>query len=366
MYLTNLSITQFKNITEAELDFSPALNCFVGNNGAGKTTILDAIHYLALCKSHIHSIDSQNIQHEADFFILQATCQNDHHTNDIYCGVQRHRKKMFKYNGREYDRLSEHIGRLPLVMISPSDEALILDGSDERRRFMDMVISQYDQAYMEALVTYNKALQQRNILLKEEAPVDDSLFEVYEYRMEESAKIVNQKRASFTASFCPVFEQFYQAISEGRESIQLSYVSHASEGSLADQLRQSRQKDTWLGYTSRGIHKDELLMELNGYPIKQVGSQGQNKSYLIALKLGEFDFLKKHTGMTPLLLIDDLFDKLDDHRVQRIIQLVSGEAFGQIFITDTHAKHLDQLLQHTGGDYRIFYVADGVIQNEQL
>jgi DNA replication and repair protein RecF len=364
MYLTHLSITQFKNIAEAELDFSPALNCFVGPNGAGKTNVLDAIHYLAFCKSHIHSIDSQNIQHGADFFILQAACQQENQTNHLYCGVQRHRKNLFKYNGREYDRLSEHIGRLPLVMISPSDEALILDGSDERRRFMDMVISQYDQAYMEALVTYNKALQQRNALLKEEAPVEDYLFEVYECRMEETANLVHQKRISFTASFSPVFEQFYQAISEGRESIRLRYVSHASDGSLADQLRLSRQKDKWLGYTSRGIHKDELLMELDGYPIKQVGSQGQNKSYLIALKLGEYDFLKQHTGTMPLLLIDDLFDKLDEHRVQRIIQLVSGEAFGQIFITDTHARHLDQLLQHIGGDYRFFQVTNGMIQNQ--
>jgi len=363
MHLTNLSIVNFKNIREAELTFSPGINCFLGKNGEGKTNLLDAIYYLSFCKSHSNPIDSQNITHDADFFVLQAHYKNGDFNDEIYCGMKRRQKKVFKRNKKEYDKLSEHIGRIPLVLISPSDEELIREGSDERRRFMDMVISQYDHAYMSALMSYNKTLQQRNALLKSETMQDESLWCMYEEIMASDARIVFQKRTAFIEAFTPVFEHFYQKISGGKEQIQLTYSSHLQEGDLAKKLQGCRQRDLLLGYTTAGIHKDDLLMELEGHPIKRVGSQGQNKSYLIALKLAQFDFLKKAGKATPILLLDDLFDKLDAVRVERIINLVSGKEFGQIFITDTNRENPDHLLQRTGENYRIFYVEDGQIQS---
>ena len=364
MQITKLSILNFKNIREAELTFSSGLNCFVGKNGEGKTNLLDAIHYLAFCKSHTNSIDSQNIFHEADFFMIQALCEEDEITSEVYCGMKRRQKKVFKCNDKEYDRLSEHIGKIPLVLISPSDEELIREGSDERRRFMDMVISQYDHPYMEALVSYNKALQQRNALLKDDIIQDDSLFDLYELKMDMEASTIYKKRKTFIQEFVPVFEQHYHIISGGKESIRLCYTSHVEDGELAEQLKQTRQRDCLLGFTTKGIHKDELMMELDGYPIKRVGSQGQNKSFLIAMKLGQFGFLKKYTGHTPILLIDDLFDKLDSYRAERFIRLVAGEQFGQIFITDTNKDHMKEMFQRSGGVFRIFNVEDGAIQSE--
>jgi len=365
MYLNNLSIINFKNIREAELSFSPGVNCFFGKNGVGKTNLLDAIYYLSFCKSHSNPIDSQNINHDADFFVLQALYKEGDFQEDIYCGMIRKQRKVFKRNKKEYDRLSEHIGRIPLVLISPSDEDLIREGSEERRRFMDMVISQYDHAYMESLMSYNKALQQRNALLKGETFKDESLWGLYEEMMVAHAEVVFRKRTAFIEEFTPVFETFYQKISGGKEHIHLKYYSHLSDGTLGDRLRESRMRDDLLGFTTVGIHKDDLLMDLDGHPIKRVGSQGQNKSYLIALKLAQFDFLKKTGNTTPILLLDDLFDKLDANRVERIVNLVSGDEFGQIFITDTNRENPDHLLQRTGEQFRIFYVEDGHIESNE-
>lgn len=362
MYLANLSIINFKNIQEAELSFSAGINCFFGKNGEGKTNLLDAIYYLSFCKSHSNPVDSQNIMHDADFFVLQAQYEEKDRHQEIYCGMKRKQKKVFKCNKKEYDRLSEHIGRIPLVLISPSDEELIREGSDERRRFMDMVISQYDHAYMDALMSYNKTLQQRNAMLKNDNVQDASLWDMYEEMMASDAIVVYEKRTAFVKAFTPVFEEFYQRISGGREHIDLRYSSHLTEGNLALKLQSCRQRDLLLGYTTAGIHKDDLIMELDGYPIKRVGSQGQNKSYLIALKLAQFDFLRKAGGKTPILLLDDLFDKLDATRVERIINLVSGKEFGQIFITDTNRENADHLLERTGEDYRIFFVDNGQIE----
>jgi len=363
MHLTNLSIINFKNIRTAELTFSPGVNCFFGKNGEGKTNLLDAIYYLSFCKSHSNPIDSQNITHDAEFFVLQALYKEGEVQEEIYCGMKRKQRKIFKRNKKEYERLSEHIGRIPLVLISPADEELIREGSDERRRFMDMVISQYDHAYMDALMSYNKALQQRNALLKTDTIRDESLWSLYEEMMATDAEVIFRKRTTFIEEFTPVFETFYQKISGGKEHIRLKYASHLSAGNLAKKLYDCRQRDEILGYTTAGIHKDDLFMELDGYPIKRVGSQGQNKSYLIALKLAQFDFLKKAGKTTPILLLDDLFDKLDANRVERIINLVSGKEFGQIFITDTNRENPDHLLQRTGEEYRIFYVENGQIES---
>jgi DNA replication and repair protein RecF len=361
MHLTQLSIVNFKNIREAELAFSPGINCFFGKNGEGKTNLLDAIYYLSFCKSHSNPIDSQNITHDADFFVLHARYQRKNQQEEIYCGMKRRQKKVFKRNKKEYERLSEHIGHLPLVLISPSDEELIREGSDERRRFMDMVISQYDHAYMEALMNYNKALLQRNSLLKDDAFYDESVWDLYEAIMTREAGIIYQKRQAFVEVFTPVFENYYQNISGNKEIIRLGYTSHLQAGDFSERLRSNRQRDSILGYTTTGVHKDDLNMELDGFPIKRVGSQGQNKSYLIALKLAQFVFLKKAGSLTPILLLDDLFDKLDATRVERIINLVSGDDFGQIFITDTNHENPDQLLKRTHGEYRIFFVEEGRI-----
>lgn len=362
MILKRISILNYKNLEQVELDFSKKLNCFFGQNGMGKTNLLDAIYFLSFCKSAGNPIDSQNIRHEQDFFVIQGFYEDeDGNAEEIYCGMKRRSKKHFKRNKKEYTRFSDHIGFLPLVMVSPADAELISGGSDERRRFMDVVISQYDKEYLNALIRYNKALQQRNTLLKSDLPVEEELFLIWEEMMAQAGEIVFQKRESFIKEFIPIFQSFYSFISQDKEKVGLSYDSHARESSLLEVLKQSRERDKIMGFSLRGIHKDELNMYLGEFPIKKEGSQGQNKTYLIALKLAQFDFLKR-TGQTiPLLLLDDIFDKLDASRVEQIIKLVAGDNFGQIFITDTNREHLDRILYKVGSDYKIFCVDKGAV-----
>ena len=360
MILNRISILNYKNLEQVELSFSPKLNCFFGQNGMGKTNLLDAVYYLSFCKSAGNPVDSQNILHEANFFMIQGFYQAvDGTPEEIYCGMKRRQKKQFKRNKKEYTRLSDHIGFIPLVMVSPADAELIAGGSDGRRRFMDVVISQYDKEYLNALIRYNKALAQRNVLLKSEQPAEDGLFDVWEEMMAQTGEVVYRKREAFISEFIPIFQSFYSFISQDKEQVGLSYESHAARGNLLGLLRESRERDRIMGYSLRGIHKDELNMLLGDYPIKKEGSQGQNKTYLVALKLAQFDFLKRTAGTVPLLLLDDLFDKLDARRVEQIIKLVAGDGFGQIFITDTNRSHLDRILQGVGGDYKIFCVEQG-------
>ena len=344
------------------MTFSPKLNCFFGQNGMGKTNLLDAIYFLSFCKSAGNPIDSQNIRHEADFFVIQGFYEAaDGAPEEIYCGMKRRQKKRFKRNKKEYQRLSDHIGFLPLVMVSPADSELIAGGSEERRRFMDVVISQYDREYLEALIRYNKALAQRNALLKSETPVEDELLLIWEEAMAQTGEVVFRKREAFISEFIPIFQSFYSLISQGRERVELAYNSHARGASLLETLRQSRERDRIMGYSLRGVHKDELDMLLGGFPIKREGSQGQNKTYLVALKLAQFDFLKRTGATLPLLLLDDIFDKLDASRVEQIVKLVAGDRFGQIFITDTNREHLDRILHKVGSDYKIFRVENGAV-----
>ena len=368
MILKRISILNYKNLEQVELAFSPKLNCFFGQNGMGKTNLLDAVYYLSFCKSAGNPIDSQNILHEADFFMIQGFYEAaDGAPEEIYCGMKRRQKKQFKRNKKEYGRLSDHIGFIPLVMVSPADVELIAGGSDGRRRFMDVVISQYDKEYLNALIRYNKALAQRNVLLKSEQPVEEELFLVWEEMMAQTGEMVYRKREAFIREFIPIFQSFYSFISQDREQVGLTYESHAARGALLDILRESRERDRIMGYSLHGVHKDELEMTLSGYPIKREGSQGQNKTYLIALKLAQFDFLKRtgsHT--TPILLLDDIFDKLDADRVEQIVKLVSGDQFGQIFITDTNRDHLDQILEKAGKDYKLFYVEKGAVKYEKV
>ncbi len=361
MVLQTLSILNYKNIAEAELAFSPKINCFIGDNGMGKTNLLDAIYYLSFCKSHSNPIDSQNILHEADFFMLTGKYTVNSTPEEIYCGMKRKQKKQFKRNKKEYERLSDHIGLLPLVMVSPDDAVLISEGSEERRKFIDGVISQFNHTYLQKLLQYNNALKQRNALLKAENVQDDSLYEIWEEQMAELGEFIYTERTKFINEFTPVFQQFYAEISGGKEQISLQYQSQHENRNILQSLAATRERDRILGYTTQGIHKDELEMLLDEFPMKRVGSQGQNKTYLISLKFAQYDFLKRTHKISPILLLDDIFDKLDAKRVQQIIRIVSGNLFGQIFISDTNREHLDTLLADLDNQAMIFTVKDGRI-----
>lgn len=363
MILKKLSILNYKNIGEAELELSPKLNCLVGNNGEGKTNLLDAVYYLSFCRSASTNIDSQVIRHDEDFFMLQGTYESE--TGDeelVYCGMKRGTKKHFKRNKKEYRRLSEHIGLLPLIMVSPADTALIEGGSEERRKLMDVVISQYDRKYLDSLNRYNKALQQRNSLLKLEEEPDTSLLEIWEEQMAREGEFLYRKRDEFINQLSPLFQQIYQRISEDKEKVSLRYVSHCQRGPLLDVIQRDRAKDRIMGFSLHGVHRDDLEMMLGDYPMKREGSQGQNKTFVAALKLAQLQFLKSKVGTAPLLLLDDIFDKLDAHRVEQIIRLVGTEDFGQIFITDTNRANIDKILQSSGADYRLFEVEQGKVR----
>lgn len=363
MWLKRISILNYKNLEQVDLAFSRKMNCIIGRNGMGKTNLMDAVYYLSFCKSATNPIDSQNICHDQDFFVVQGFYETDDgDPEEVYCGLKRRQKKQFKRNKKEYTRLSDHIGLIPLVMVSPADSLLIAGGSEERRRFMDVVISQFDREYLDALIRYNKALLQRNTLLKAEVEPEGELMAVWEEAMAASGEVVYRKRREFIDEFIPVFQSYYSYISQGREQVSLAYESHAAEGNLLELLAASRQRDRIMGYSLKGVHKDDLIMQLGAFPIKREGSQGQNKTYLIALKLAQFEFLKRtgsHT--TPIVLLDDIFDKLDASRVEQIVKLVAGDSFGQIFITDTNRDHLDKILKKIEGDYKLFEVDNGMV-----
>lgn len=363
MWLKRVSILNYKNLEQVELSFSRKMNCIIGKNGMGKTNLLDAVYYLSFCKSATNPIDSQNIRHEQDFFVIQGFYETDfQELEEVYCGLKRKQKKQFKRNKKEYTRLSDHIGLVPLVMVSPADSLLIAGGSEERRRFMDVVISQFDREYLDALIRYNKALMQRNTLLKSDVEPEEELMAVWEEMMASAGSVVYRKRKAFIDEFIPVFQSYYAYISQDREQVSLAYESHASQGELLQQIKDSRQRDRIMGYSLKGIHKDDLIMQLGDFPIKREGSQGQNKTYLIALKLAQFEFLKRTGSQTiPLVLLDDIFDKLDASRVEQIVKLVAGDSFGQIFITDTNRDHLDKILKKIEGDYKLFEVDNGTV-----
>ncbi len=363
MILKNISILNFKNIREATLQLSPKMNCLIGRNGEGKTNFLDAIYFLSFCRSAFNPIDSQCILHDQEFFVIDGLYEKeDADTLSIYCGMKRGTKKHVKRDKKEYKRLSQHIGLIPLVFVSPADTMLISGGSEERRRLMDVVISQYDHTYIEALTSYNKALQQRNSLLKMDTEPDPALLDIWEEQMASHGETVYKARQQFVEEFVPVFQHIHRTLSEEREEVSLTYTSHAQRGPLLDVIRRDRHRDRAVGYSLHGIHRDDLDMKLGDYQMKREGSQGQNKTFVLALKLAQFDFLKRtasHT--TPLLLLDDIFDKLDAHRVEQIVKLVSGDGFGQIFITDTNREHLDKILHNYSEGYKLFDVTGGEI-----
>lgn len=367
MFIRELSILNYKNFGEASLTFSKKLNCFIGNNGVGKTNLMDAIYYLSFCKSYFNNPDSQNVRHSEDYFALQGKYELNGTSEEVHCGFKMGQKKKIRRNKKEYERFSDHIGLLPLVIISPSDAVLIQGGSEERRRFMDSVISQYDRTYLDWLLRYNRVLQQRNILLKEyagQSNTDPDIFAIWDEQLVLLGEKIHQKRVGFLLELLPVFQRYYSLISGGNESVSLEYDSQLNTQDFTTLLRDSFAKDRMLLFTTTGIHKDDLDLRLGGYPIKRLGSQGQNKTYLIALKLAQFDFIKSQNDLKPILLLDDIFDKLDSGRVEEIVKLVSEDHFGQIFITDTNREHLDAILLEAGGDdFRIFTVDKGMINN---
>ena len=364
MYLKKLALTNFKNYELDEMEFSPKINCFVGNNGVGKTNILDAIHYLSLTKSFFNNIDSISIRHGEDYFIIQGTFSSDGEDDQVYCAFQKQKQKLLKRNGKEYQKLSEHIGRYPVVMISPADSVLISEGSEERRRFMNKIISQYNAEYLDSVLKYGKALQQRNRLLKDfrsTGNFDADSLSIWDSMLVKYGSYIYNERRALVSELIPVFQEYYDLISSGREMVKLNYRSHLSEGDYSEMLINTLQRDRILEYTTAGVHKDDLTLEMNDHPVKSLGSQGQQKSYLVALKLAKFDYIKRKSGFSPILLLDDLFDKFDAERVEQIIRLVGNHRFGQIFITDTHQDRLHEILSSHNTDYRLFRIgSEGV------
>lgn len=362
MILENISLLNFKNIAEADISLSDNINCFLGNNGMGKTNLLDAIYYLSFCKSFYNISDSQNIRHGEEFFMIRGNYHSleSCEVTEINCGVKLKQKKVFKRDKKEYGKLSEHIGYIPLVIVSPEDSELVKDGSDVRRKFIDQTLSQFNHEYLSALMSYNKALSSRNVMLRR-GDTEPSLYDVIEGQMDYFANYIYKCRKEFIEDFVPVFNNFYQQICGGGESVSLSYTSHLNNGALSTQLCENRTKDGVVGYTTRGVHRDDLDMKLGEYNIKQVGSQGQTKSFAIALRFAQYEYLKKMAGKNPILLLDDIFDKLDSYRVERIMNMVSTPDFGQIFVTDTNREYLDAIVRKNDKNFKLFGVENGVI-----
>lgn len=359
MIINKLSLINFKNHSEQSFDFSPQINCFVGNNGVGKTNILDALHYLSVGKSFLGNSDLNNIKSEEDFFVIESEIQNDDKEDIIKILLPRESKKLIKKNDKAYDRLADHIGYLPSVMISPYDSNLISDSGESRRKFLDAMISQTDSAYLFDLIQYQKTIQQRNALLKNFAKnryFDKDSLEIYDDPISNFGTRIFEKRKEFVEKLNPIVQHYYDIISGGKEKVSVVYESHLAENTFQALLAESIDKDRALTYTSKGIHKDDLIFEMNGNAIKKIGSQGQQKSFLVALKLAQINRIKELTGKSPILLLDDIFDKLDDTRVSQLIELVNKENFGQIFITDTHKERTENVVKRIHEESRIFEI----------
>jgi DNA replication and repair protein RecF len=367
MFLRDLSLINFKNYEEVRLEFGSGINCFVGNNGSGKTNLLDAIHYLSLCKSYFNPIDSQNIRHEAPFFVIQGVFKNSEKQANVYCGVKRGQKKVFKLNQKEYERLAEHIGSFPLVMISPADSELITEGSESRRRFLDSVISQYDSNYLNQLIHYNRALSQRNALLKqfnESGRFDPESLEVWDLQLIEYGTPVYEGRKKFMSEFVPMFQEFYRILSESKETVELNYTSDLNRLTFQEALSKALGRDRAVQHSTAGVHKDELEFFINKHTLRKTGSQGQQKTFLLALKLAQYEFIRlRRPGQDPpVLLLDDIHDKLDESRVKKLMELICNRQFGQVFVTDTHLHRLASVFSELKIDCRVFQVEEGRVR----
>lgn len=365
MWLQRISLLNFKNYEEAELNFSASVNAFTGNNGAGKTNLLDAIHYLSLCKSYFNPIDSQQIKQGGEFFMIQGEFERQSTPEVIACSLKKTQKKQFKRNKKEYQRLADHIGLFPLVMISPYDISIIIEGSEERRRFIDNVISQTDNGYLDELIVYNKNLANRNALLRNIAQTgryDSQLLEIYDAQLVASGNIIYEKRRLFMDNFLPVFAAHYNYLTDHAEKVELIYDSQLAKDDFAGLLKKSLERDRVLERTTTGIHKDDLQCSIHGMPLKKFGSQGQQKSFLIALKLAQYTYLNEKKGFKPLLLLDDIFDKLDELRITKLMKMVSRDDFGQIFITDTSPERVQRVFSGIGVGLSIFEIENGAVK----
>ena len=357
MHLKNLSLFNYKNFSEANFQFDSKINCFVGKNGIGKTNVLDAIYHLAHGKSYFNSIAIQNIKHGEEFFVIDGEFEKNNRNEQIVCSIKKGNKKILKRNGKNYDKFSEHIGFIPLVIISPADNDLITDGSETRRKFLDTVISQLDSVYLNQLIGYQKVINQRNALLKYFAlnhVFDADNLDIYNEQLQQLGAQIFEKRKLFLDDFLPIFNKHYIQITNAAESVQLIYDSQLFDNTILNLLRNNLTKDRVLQYTSAGIHKDDLLFQIEGFPIKKFGSQGQQKSFLIALKLAQFEFVKKKSGENPILLLDDIFDRLDEDRVGKIVAMVNNDDFGQLFISDTHQDRTENIVKMAHQTYKIF------------
>jgi len=359
MVLKNISLLNYKNFETISFQFDPKINCLVGNNGVGKTNVLDAIYHLSFGKSYFNPITGQNIKHGEEFFVVEGNYAKNDRDERFIVSAKRGQKKIIKRNNKVYDKFSDHIGFLPLVIISPADRDLIIEGSDTRRKFIDGVISQGDSNYLATLLKYNKVLSQRNSLLKYFAvnhTFNQDTLDIYNDQMHEFGSIIYDKRKTFLENFLPIFLKRHQSISNSKESVNLTYKSQLQESDLRTLLQENALKDKISQYSNFGIHKDDLIFEIDEHPIKKFGSQGQQKSYLIALKLAQFDFIKEQNKVNPILLMDDIFDKLDENRVEQIITLVDNEDFGQLFISDTHAERTENVIKKVHQTYKMIHL----------
>lgn len=357
MYLKKISLFNYKNFSEANFEFDSKINCFVGKNGIGKTNVLDAIYHLSYGKSYFNPLAVQNIKHDEEFFVIDGEFEKDERNEQIVCSLKKGQKKILKRNGKQYEKFSDHIGFIPLVIISPADRDLIVEGSETRRKFIDSVISQLDASYLQQLIQYQKVIIQRNALLKYFAlnhVFESTTLSIYNEQLHELGHSIFEKRKQFLEDFIPIFNKHHQVITGNAETVQLVYESQLHEKDLLALFEESLAKDRILHYTTVGIHKDDLSFEIDHHPIKKFGSQGQQKSFLIALKLAQFEFVKKQSKQNPILLFDDIFDKLDETRVGKIIEMVNNDDFGQLFISDTHPERTETVIKSMHQSYKIF------------
>ena len=357
MYLKKIALFNYKNFSEVNFEFDNKINCFVGKNGIGKTNVLDAIYHLAYGKSYFNPLAVQNIKHGEEFFVIDGEFEKQNRPEQIVCSLKKGSKKILKRNGKQYERFSEHLGFITLVIISHADRDLIIEGSETRRKFIDSVISQSDAIYLHELIQYQKILNQRNALLKYFAlnhVFENDTLAIYNEQLNGLGQTIFEKRKQFLLDFLPIFNKHHQAITGSEETVQLVYESQLFEKDLLALLQENINKDRALHYTSTGIHKDDLRFEIDEFPIKKFGSQGQQKSYLIALKLAQFEFIKEQSGENPILLFDDIFDKLDETRVSKIVQMVNNDEFGQLFISDTHPERTETIIKSTHRSYKLF------------
>jgi DNA replication and repair protein RecF len=366
--IQTIKLLQFKNYKEESLRFSLPLICILGLNGMGKTNLLEAIYYLCMCKSSRNLTDRRLVGHEESFFRLEGVFQREGGKKEtVVAKVAPGQKKEFERNGAPYERLSDHVGRFPVVFISPDDSSLIVEGSEERRRYLDNTLSQLDPDYLQALILYNRVLRQRNALLKQfqkTGKFEGALLDTYDIQMEQPARYVFEKRTAFTKELRPVFQKYYQAISSGEEKVSCTYRSALQEDDLLQLLRQSREKDRVLGRTTEGIHRDDLVLKLEGLTARRLASQGQLKSFVLALRMAQFSLLKKTKEVTPVLLLDDIFDKLDEQRVRQLLDLLSRPPFGQVFVTDAYKHRLPDLLGRLEMEAEFFIVHHGKVKPE--